>query len=108
MDRAVDVYGVIASDMPQEAQYAVPFGYRIRWYFTINLRALVWLCELRSMPQGHPSYCRIVQQIFLEVNSLHPLLARCFKFVDLKDYPLGRLKSEVQQEKKKQVLSAKG
>ena len=108
MDRAVDVYGVIASDMPQEAQYAVPFGYRIRWYFTINLRALVWLCELRSMPQGHPSYRRIVQQMFLEVKSVHPRLARCFKFVDLKDYPLGRLKSEVQQEKKKQVLSAKG
>lgn len=107
MDSAVEVYNKIAADFPREAQYAVPFGYRVRWYFTVNLRALVWLCELRSMAQGHPAYRRVAQQMFLEVEQVHPRLARCFKFVDLNDYPLGRLESEVCQEKKKQVLSAK-
>lgn len=107
MDSAAEVYGKIAADLPREAQYAVPFGYRVRWYFSVNLRALVWLCELRSMAQGHPAYRRVAQQMFLEVERVNPRLARCFRFVDLNDYPLGRLESEVRQEKKKQVLSAK-
>ncbi|GAG06568.1 unnamed protein product, partial [marine sediment metagenome] len=81
MERAADVYTKIAADFPREAQYAVPFGYRVRWYFSVNLRALVWLCELRSMAQGHPAYRRVAQQMFLEVKRVHPRLARCFKFV---------------------------
>ncbi len=108
MDRAAGAYTRIAADLPQEAQYAVPFGYRVRWYFSINLRALVWLCELRSMAQGHPAYRRIAQQMFLEMKRVHPRLARCFRFVDMDEHPLGRLDSEVRKEKKKQTLSAKG
>lgn len=107
MDRAAEVHGKIAADLPREAQYAVPFGYRVRWYFSVNLRALVWLCELRSMAQGHPAYRRVAQQMFLEVKRVHPRLARCFNFVDLNDYPLGRLESEVRKEQKNQTLSAK-
>lgn len=103
MDRAAEVYDKIAADLPQEAQYAVPFGYRLRWYFSINLRALVWLCELRSMAQGHPAYRRIAQQMFLEVKRVHPRLARCFTFIDLNEYKLGRLDSEMRAEQKRGI-----
>lgn len=103
MNRAVGVYAGIAADLPLEAQYAVPFGYRLRWYFTINLRALVWLCELRSMAQGHPAYRRIAQQMYLEVKRVHPRLARCFNFVDLNEYELGRLDSEKRTEQKRGI-----
>jgi len=102
MDVAGRAFAAIATDMLEEAQYAVPFGYRLRWYFTINLRALSWLCELRSSPQGHPDYRRIAQRMFQEVERVHPHLAKAFQFVDMNDYQLGRLDSEVRKEKKKE------
>lgn len=103
MDRAAGVYAGIAADLPLEAQYAVPFGYRLRWYFSINLRALVWLCELRSTAQGHPAYRRVAQEMYREVERVHPRLARCFKFIDLNEYELGRLDSETRAEQKRGI-----
>lgn len=91
----------IAGEMPLEAQYAVPFAYRLRWYVTINLRSLVWLCELRTVPQGHESYRRVAQEIFREVERVHPRLAACFGFVDMNQYALGRLTSEMRAEERK-------
>ena len=40
----------------------------------------------------------MAQQMFLRVKEVHPLLAGFMKFVDLEEYPLGRLESEVRQE----------
>ena len=60
----------------------------------INLRALTWLIELRSTPQGHENYRRVAQELFRKVQEVHPLLARYIKFVDLDRYPLGRLDGE--------------
>ncbi|MEC8273014.1 MAG: FAD-dependent thymidylate synthase, partial [SAR324 cluster bacterium] len=85
-----------------EAQYVVPMGYRIRWFMKINLRSLSWMTELRSVPQGHTGYRRIAQQMYLRVRDVHPTLSELMKFVDLEEYPLGRLEAEVRQEAKKQ------
>ena len=63
MESAKKVYDKIAKEFPEEAQYVVPMAYHIRWYFHVNLRALQWMCELRSSPQGHPSYRLIVQRM---------------------------------------------
>ena len=100
MIRSAEAFEIIAKDFPDEAQYVVPMGYNIRWFVHINLRALVWLTEIRSTPQGHTGYRRVAQQMFREVEKVQPLLAKYMKFVDLNEYSLGRLNSEQRQENK--------
>jgi thymidylate synthase ThyX len=65
------------------AQYAVPLAYRLRWYARLNLREVVHLCELRTTPQGHPDYRHVAQELFREVQRVHPRLAGYARFVDL-------------------------
>lgn len=101
MNQAADAYERIARSDPWEAQYVVPLSYNIRWYLHVNLRALLWLIELRSTPQGHENYRRVAQVLFQQVQEVHPLLAQYIKFVDLNEYPLGRLDAEKRQEAKK-------
>src|SRR5262249_15079541 len=67
LHQAKEVYDLIAAELPEEAQYVVPMAYHIRWYFHINLRALQWLCELRSSPAGHQSYRYIAQTMARQV-----------------------------------------
>ncbi|MDO8628122.1 MAG: FAD-dependent thymidylate synthase, partial [Candidatus Diapherotrites archaeon] len=107
MQKADTVFNAIAKDFRKEAQYVVPFGYRIRWYFKMNLREVYHFTELRSVPQGHPNYRRIAQKVFLETQKVHPALAEYMKFVDLKEYALERLEAEKKQDKKLQELDKK-
>ena len=100
MDRSADAFEKIAKDYPNEAQYVVPMAFNIRWYVHINLRALIWLTEIRSTPQGHSGYRRIAQEMFRKVEAAQPLLAKYMKFVDLNEYSLGRMNSEQRQEDK--------
>ena len=102
MLQAAEAFDQLHKDFPFEAQYVVPMGYRIRWFMKINLRSLSWMTELRSVPQGHTGYRRIAQQMYLRVRDVHPTLSELMKFVDLEEYPLGRLEAEVRQEAKKQ------
>jgi thymidylate synthase ThyX len=100
MEKAAHSYESIVPDFPGEAQYVVPMAYNIRWYFKANLRSLVWLCELRSTPQGHVNYRKMAQDIARAVMKTHPCFAPFFKFVDFNNYDLGRLDAEMRQEKK--------
>jgi thymidylate synthase ThyX len=65
------------------AQYAVPFAFRLRWYFRANLREVYHLCELRTTPQGHPDYRHVAQEMFRRVQEVHPRLAAHARFVDM-------------------------
>jgi thymidylate synthase ThyX len=104
MELAHDVYQKIARELPEEAQYVVPMAYNVRWYFHVNLRALQWLCELRSSPQGHPSYRQVAQELAKQVCKAEPLFEPFFKFVDYNGYDLGRLTQE-QRRVEKQLRS---
>lgn len=104
LSKAKEVYDTIAAELPEEAQYVVPMGYNIRWYFQINLRALQWMCELRSSPAGHPSYRHIAQIMAKQVCQLFPAFERFFKFVDYEGYELGRLGQEQRKQEKQQSL----
>lgn len=95
MEKAKEVYDQIASELPEEAQYVVPMAYNIHWYFHINLRALQWLCELRSSPAGHPMYRYVAQEMAKQVSDTFPEFERYFKFVDYDGYELGRLGQEI-------------
>lgn len=104
MDFAKNTYDQIAKELPEEAQYAVPMAYNIRWYFHINLRALQWLCELRSSPAGHPNYRFVAQALAKEVCHVLPQFERYFKFVDYAGYDLGRLGQEQRKVEKQMQL----
>jgi thymidylate synthase ThyX len=95
MDEAKKTYESIAEELPEEAQYIVPMGYNIHWYFHVNLRSLQWLCELRSSPAGHPNYRFIAQELAKQVSKACPSFERFFKFVDYEGYELGRLGQEI-------------
>ena len=105
MDRAAEVYERIHVDHPREAQYVVPFAYRTRWYMKMNLREAVHIGELRTMPQGHPDYRLITQEMWRLIATAHPRLAGFAKFIDWKTYRLGRLASELRTEFKKSEQS---
>lgn len=102
--QAKEVYDTIAAELPEEAQYIVPMAYNIRWYFQVNLRALQWMCELRSSPAGHPSYRHIAQQMAKQVCEVFPAFERFFKFVNYEGYELGRLEQEQRKVEKQQGL----
>ncbi len=101
MDRAAEVHDRIRADHPREAQYVVPFTYRTRWYMKMNLREAVHLGELRTMPQGHPDYRWIVQEMWERIRMEHPMLAEYAKFIDWNTYRLGRLAAEIRTEFKR-------
>lgn len=100
MSMAKTAYEQIAAELPEEAQYLVPMAYNIRWYFHVNLRALQWLCELRSSPAGHPNYRFVAQAMAQEVTRVYPQFERFFKFVDFQGYDLGRLGQEQRKAEK--------
>jgi thymidylate synthase ThyX len=106
MFEAKKVYDKIASEFPEEAQYVVPMAYNMHWYFHINLRALQWMCELRSSPAGHPSYRYIAQELAKQVCSVFPCFERFFKFVDYEGYELGRLGQEIRIVEKMKLREA--
>jgi thymidylate synthase ThyX len=101
MDKAAALGEKIRREMPLEAQYVVPFAFKIRWTMTVNLREAVHIGELRTMPQGHPDYRFIVQEMWRRIREVHPALAEAAKFIDWKTYRLGRLQSEMRTEYKK-------
>lgn len=94
MYKAKEAFDLIATELPEEAQYIVPMAFNVRWYFTVNLRALQWLCELRSSPAGHPNYRFVAQAMAKQVSEVFPQFERFFKFVDYEGYDLGRLGQE--------------
>lgn len=105
MEQVASLYEKIYQDLPFEAQYVVPFAYRVRWYMKLNLREAVHIGELRTMPQGHPDYRLIVQEMWRQIERVHPSLARCAQFLDWQTYRLGRLQSEFRTEYKKSASS---
>ena len=101
LESAADAFKIIAKEFPLEAQYVVPFAYRVRFRMKLNLREAIHFCELRSVKQGHASYRDIAQQMAQSIMRATPLFASCFAFVDFNDYHLGRLAAEMSQEHKR-------
>jgi thymidylate synthase ThyX len=101
MARAAELHEAVRKEHPAEAPYVVPFAFRVRWYVTMNLREAVHLCELRSMPQGHPDYRLVVQEIWRRIEEVHPGLGAWGAFVNRDAYRLGRLQSEMRTEWKR-------
>ncbi len=78
-----------------EAQYATLLGHRMRWKVTMNARETFHFNELRTSPQGHPGYRKLVLQMHEKLAQIHPMLAEAMKFVNSDEDPaLTRLAAE--------------
>ena len=108
MQAAAELFDKVRQKYPEQAQYMVPLGYKMRWLFKLNMREIVHLTELRSTKQGHPGYRVIAQQMADAVKSVHPLLGKwATYYVDYQSVDLERLEAEKRTEKKRQALLQK-
>lgn len=99
LDKVFVAFEQISKDFPEAAQYMVPMAYKVRWKITMNLKEAYHFIELRSGRQGHSSYRKIAQEMYLAIKSVHPLLAEGM-LVDMNDYDLERLAAEQKNDKK--------
>lgn len=76
MNIAKDLYFELKGYDPILAQYILPLAFRKRVLFTWNLRELHHFISLRSSPAGHISYRKIANEIFNEIERVHPFLAK--------------------------------
>jgi hypothetical protein len=54
----------------------------------MNLREALHMLE-RTMPQGHPDYCFISQEMWRKIQKGHPVLAEAGKFIVWRKSRLG-------------------
>lgn len=94
--KSAELYSMLqAEGYHLEAQYATLLGHRMRWKVTYNAREAMHLHELRTSPQGHPGYRKLVKQMHDKLTEVHPLLANSMKFVNKgEDEELTRLAAE--------------
>ncbi|MCE9652258.1 MAG: FAD-dependent thymidylate synthase [Nitrosarchaeum sp.] len=104
MKNTKQVFEKIRTKHPEQAQYVVNFAYNYPYFMKFNLREACHLIELRTVPQGHIDYRRVAQQMFKEINKVHPNLSKIMKFVDLKEYDLERFESEKRSEEKRKNI----
>jgi thymidylate synthase ThyX len=96
LERSAELHTALAESFPEQAAYAVPLAYRIRYVMEFSAREAMHLLELRSAPQGHPTYRRIAQEMHRQIGAVagHRLIADSMVFVDYSEVELGRLEAE--------------
>jgi thymidylate synthase ThyX len=104
MNKTKETFDKIRKKYPEQGQYVVNFAFNYPYFMKFNLREACHLIELRTVPQGHVDYRRVAQQMFKEINKIHPNLSKIMKFVDLKEYDLERFESEKRTEEKRKKL----
>jgi len=65
----------------------------------MNYREAFHLMEIRTGPECHPSYRRLVQEMHRELSK-KDIIASLMEFVDYKDYFWSRAESEAAQRRK--------
>jgi thymidylate synthase ThyX len=107
-DRSAELHGKMEKELGREmAQYAVLFGYKIRWMMGMNLREAMHMIELRTTPQGHPSYRRVCLNMMDCIKQQHPELAATIRFADYNEYYWSRAESESRQRVKERAIDQK-
>lgn len=106
-DLSAKLYSTLqAEGYVYEAQYATLLGHRMRWKVTYNAREAFHFHELRTSPQGHPGYRKLVLQMHEKLAEVHPMLAEHMRFVNQDEDPeLTRLAAERATQFKLQQLA---
>jgi thymidylate synthase ThyX len=102
--RSAELYHDLAGEVPEMAVYAVALAFRIRYSIQMNAREAMHLIELRSGPQGHPSYRRVAQEMARQIRDVagHRAIGDALGFVDMSDVDLERLEAERSAERSRQ------
>ena len=104
MNESAELYeALIAAGLHECAPYGVVMAYRVRFYMDMNAREAMHVIELRTSPQGHPSYRRVCQLMHRAIaeQAGHRAIADAMQFVDHSVVELERLQSERALEKKR-------
>jgi thymidylate synthase ThyX len=104
MDRSAELFERLSAEgFTSIAPYAVSMAYRIRFYMEMNAREAMHVIELRTSPQGHPSYRRICQLMHQAIRDVagHAAIADAMQFADHSEVELERLQAERAQEAKR-------
>jgi len=90
------------------AQYATLMGHKMRWKIGYNARQAFHFHELRTAPQGHPGYRKLVGDMHNRLAEVHPHIAASMKFVNQgEDEELTRLAAERYTQSKLATLDSK-
>jgi thymidylate synthase ThyX len=106
MDRSREVHeALLAEGLDEAAQYAVAMAYRIRFVMQMNAREAMHVIELRSTPQGHPVYRRVVQEMhrLIDEKAGHHAIAAAMGYVDHSNVELERLEAERRTEARRET-----
>ena len=104
MDESAELYASLVSQgLRGAASYAVVMAYRIRFYMDMNAREAMHVIELRTGPQGHPSYRRICQMMHRAIVEVagHRAIGDAMRFADHSSVELERLQAERALERKR-------
>jgi len=87
------------------AQYAVSMAYKIRFVMQMNAREAMHLVELRSSPQGHPTYRRVAHEMHRLIAEVagHRAIAAAMSHIALGDVDLERLEAERRAEARRKA-----
>ena len=97
MDASAELYEqLVGAGLRDVAPYAVVMAYRVRFYMDMNAREAMHVIELRTAPQGHPSYRRVCQLMHraIATSPATRAIAAAMQFADHSDVELERLQSE--------------
>ncbi|MBO0893769.1 MAG: FAD-dependent thymidylate synthase [Acidimicrobiales bacterium] len=110
LERSAELHQALLSPFPAQAPYAVALAYRIRYVIELNAREALHLIELRSSPQGHPSYRRVAQEMhrLIAEQAGHRRVASIMGFADHDEDGLGRLEAEQRTLKRRVPPQAAG
>jgi hypothetical protein len=104
LERSKSLHDALAPYFPDQSGYAVALAFNIRFALQLNAREAMHVLELRSGPQGHPAYRRIVQEMhrLIAEQAGHRAIANSMSFVDHSETELGRLEAEQRSQAKRQ------
>ena len=96
MHRSAELYDALLPDYPSQAPYAVSMAYRMRYTMQFNAREAIHMLELRSSPQGHPSYRRVAIEMhrLIAEKAGHKAVAEAMTHIVKQAPELERLDSE--------------
>ncbi len=105
MDRSARLFDAMREPFPQQASYAVSMAYRLRYMMQFNAREAIHMLELRSAPQGHPSYRRVALEMHRLIGEQagHHAIAAAMSHMTTEAPELERLASERRAESRRQV-----
>ena len=106
MDASAELHGrLLQAGLGEAAQYAVAMAYRIRFVMQMNAREAMHLIELRTTPQGHPTYRRVGQEMhrLIAERAGHRAIAEAMRFADHSGVELERLEAERRSEARRQA-----